>query len=230
MPSAATAIRRAEIALLGAEHVQQAIGLRGIERLEENRRRVPLPSAPVRATLEQLGPRHAEEQDRRVAAQVGDVLHQVEEPLLAPVQVVEHADERPLSRDLLEQLAERPGDLVGRGRRIRLAEEHSEWPADGVVLGDGAELLDDLDHGAVRDPLAVRETAPVQHERVDLAEKLGGEPRLADAGDPEDREELARAVVAARANASCSPCSSRSRPTIGVSSRRGSASPTARRR
>lgn len=38
---------------------------------------------------------------------------QVEERFLSPVDVVEDADERSYLRLLFEQLAERPGDLIG---------------------------------------------------------------------------------------------------------------------
>ena len=57
------------------------------------------------------------------AAPVGDVLDEVEERRLGPVQVVPDDDERPLVRGLLERLAHRPRDLVGRrpARRTRRA-------------------------------------------------------------------------------------------------------------
>ena len=46
--------------------------------------------------LGELGPRHAEQQDRRARGEQRDVLDQVEERLLAPLDVVEHDHERPL--------------------------------------------------------------------------------------------------------------------------------------
>ena len=45
------------------------------------------------------------------------MLDQVEERLLAPLDVVEDDDHRPLRRGLLERLAEGPGDLLRRRRR-----------------------------------------------------------------------------------------------------------------
>ena len=72
-----------------------------------------------RGGARQLRPRHAEQQDRRARGEERDVLDQVEERLLAPLDVVEDDDQRPLRRCVLERLAERPGDLL-RGRR-RLA-------------------------------------------------------------------------------------------------------------
>ena len=66
------------------------------ERLEQDRRRVQLAAAPAGSQLEQLGPGDAEEEDRRVARPVGDVLDQVEEDRLRPLDVVEHEDLWPL--------------------------------------------------------------------------------------------------------------------------------------
>ena len=76
------------------------------------------PATPPGARPE-LGAGEAEQQDRRAGREQGDVLDEVEERLLAPLDVVEQADERRL---LLEQLAERPGDLLGRGCLVRLAQ------------------------------------------------------------------------------------------------------------
>jgi hypothetical protein len=53
------------------------------------------------------------------------VLEQLEEDVLAPLNVVEDDDDRPLGRDRLEQLAERPRDLVRR-RRATVPEERTE--------------------------------------------------------------------------------------------------------
>ena len=90
------------------------------QRLEPERDR------PLRAALGQLRPGEAEEQDRRAGREQGDVLDQVEERLLSPLNVVEDADERFSLRLLLEQLAERPGDLLGRGALLSLPEQGAE--------------------------------------------------------------------------------------------------------
>ena len=58
------------------------------------------------------------------------------------------------------------------------------------------KLLHDLDDRPVGDPLAVRTgSAHGRPWRVEPAEELGGQARLADAGGAEDREERARAVA-----------------------------------
>ena len=58
--------------------------------LEEDRRRVQLAASPVGSQLEELGPRDAEQQDRRVSRPVGEMLDQVEEDRLGPLDVVQH--------------------------------------------------------------------------------------------------------------------------------------------
>ena len=42
------------------------------------------------------------------------MLDQVKERLLAPLNVIEDDDQRPLRRSVLQRLAEGPGDLLGR--------------------------------------------------------------------------------------------------------------------
>ena len=106
-----------------AQLLQEPLGLCGVERLEQHGRGVELAAAPGGPRLEEFRPGHAQQQDRSVASEVGDVLDEVEQSLLGPVQVVEHADERLLVRLFLEQLAEGPGDLLRRRRGVRLAEQ-----------------------------------------------------------------------------------------------------------
>ena len=81
--------------------------LRG-ERLEAHE------TAPARPPVEQLRPRHADEQDRRAGRHERDMLDQVEQCFLGPLDVVEDEHERPLTSGRLDELAERPRELVGR--------------------------------------------------------------------------------------------------------------------
>jgi hypothetical protein len=53
------------------------------------------------------------------------VLEELEEDVVAPLDVVEDGDDGPLGRDRLEQLAERPRDLVRR-RGAALPEQRGE--------------------------------------------------------------------------------------------------------
>ena len=152
---------------------------------------LPPPQAGTR--VEQLRPGHADEQDRRVAAQVGDVLDEVEEGGLAPVDVVEHDHDRLLHGARLQQLAKSPGDLLGRARRRVVAEDRGQGP-DGAAVRD--ELLHDLGHRPVADSLAVGEApAPGDRRALEAAEELSHETRLADTRGAEDGEELAGAVA-----------------------------------
>ena len=132
--------------------------------------------------IEQLGARDAEQEDRRVAREVGDVLDEVDEHRLGPLQVVDDDDLRTLGRARLEQAAE--GELRLRRRRA----DHR--------LGLDADRDQDLDERPVRDALPVGEAAPAQDvgRVADALEEVGDEARLADAGRPEEREEPARAV------------------------------------
>ena len=86
------------------------------ERLEQHVRRVQLAAAPGRPARRAApaAPDRGAGSARR--GSVGDVLDQVEEGRLAPVDVVEDDDERLLGGVRLEQLAKSPGDLL-RGAR-----------------------------------------------------------------------------------------------------------------
>ena len=146
---------------------------------------------PGGAALAELRPRDAEQQDRCARGEERDVLDQVEERLLAPLDVVEDDDQRPLRRSLLQRLAERPGDLLRRRRRLALAEQRADRHRGGLVRGQHVELLQHLDHRPVRDPLAVGEAAAADDRRLDRSQNLRGQPGLADAGIADDRDQLA---------------------------------------
>ena len=138
---------------------------------------------PSPAALEQLGRAMQSRSIGASRAEVGDVLHEVEEPSPRP-----SAGRR--ARRRAAALAPAPRAACGTPRRSR--RPRSAHPTRRGATGaarrrrprGGAELLDDLDHRPVRDPLAVRETAPVHDAGLDLGEELRGEPRLADPGDP----------------------------------------------
>ena len=130
------------------------------ERLEQHVRGVELATGPRGAAVEQVGAGHAHQQDGRVARQVGNVLDQVEECLLAPLEIVEHDDQLSLAGGRLEQLAEGPRELVRCGRRGPLVEQREQCFADRLVELHGRKLPDDLDHRPVRDPFAVGQAAP----------------------------------------------------------------------
>ena len=132
----------------GDERVHELGALLRRQRLEQERRRVQLAAAPARPNVEQLGARDAEQEDRRIAREVGDVLDEVDEDRLGPLQVVDNHDLRALRRPRLEQPPK--GELRLRRR-----------PADDRIRLD-ADRDQDLDERPVGDPLAVGEAATAQ--------------------------------------------------------------------
>ena len=102
-PAGALVERRA------AEQVlDQLFGLELRERLE--RYRLATPGRPL---VEELGPSEAEHQNRRVACPVPEMLDEIEERRLGPVDVLDHERKRPFARTLFERLPYRPEDLLG---------------------------------------------------------------------------------------------------------------------
>ena len=194
-----------------------------------------LAAAPGRAALEQLGPRQAEEQDRRVAREVGDVLDQVEEGRLAPSGCRRRRRRAAAPRRLPRAACGPPRRSRPASRPRPLAEQRRDRLGRAGRLGAGSALgrrrraaFTTSTTRPVGDPLAVGEAAARDDARVDASEELRHEPRLADTRRPEQRERarsarrrtafVERVVRAASARA-------RDRP----SARRGAARARARR-
>ena len=156
------------------ERVEQAVRVQAGQRLEPQRRLRP--RQPLRPSLRQLGPRDAEEQHACGSEADREVLDQVEQRLLGPVDVVEHCDERLLAGEILEQAPRRGEHLVAR------ALEHAL-----VAAG----MPERLANRRERRPLAVRRAARHDDARLALegAEQLARQPRLADAGVADDGHE-----------------------------------------
>ena len=208
--------RLVELSLAEDPLDEQAAGLAG-QRLQVHGRRIGPSVAPARPDVVQLRPRQADEQDARVAGVFDDVLEQVEERLLAPLDVVEDDDDRLLARERLEESPERPerlllrhlavaetdggGDLRCHQLGVRLpaqaAGEARAELGDRVVVRHLRQLTDDLRDGPVGDALAVREAAPLGDERVARhgRDELADEPRLPDSGGPDDRDDVAGAIA-----------------------------------
>ena len=116
---------------VGVEAVEQHAGLIRWERVEEDRRGVQPAPGPLRPGVEELGSREAEQQDRR-PGELGHMLDEVEEGRCRPVQVLEHEDDRPPSRECLEQPARGPGCLLDGACRRRFARRRSDPRRDDV--------------------------------------------------------------------------------------------------
>ena len=180
LPPAARAIRsRSSVRDVVAD--QRVCVLRG-ERLEAQRPR------PAGTPLHQLRPSHAQEQERRARREQRRRLDQIEERLVAPLDVVEDDDQRRL---LLEQLPERPGDLVPARPDLRLAQQRANRRRRDRIRRQHRELLHHLDHRPVGDPLAVGQAAATHDASLDRGERLRHEPRLAHSCVADHRHQLA---------------------------------------
>ena len=148
---------------IGDEPVHQLRAFARRERFQEQRRRVQLAAAPVRPGIQQLGARDAQKEDRSVAREVGQMLDEVDEDGLGPLQVVDHDDLRPIGCTGFEEAPKRELGL-GRGR------------ADDRVRLD-ADRDQRFYERPVGDALAVREAASTQDvSRVSHAfEEVGDE-------------------------------------------------------
>ena len=159
-----------------------------VERRQGERGRVRLSPAPAGAAREQLRSRGAHDEDRHTSCPVDQVVDEVEEPLVRPVEILEDEDERALFGDAFEESP--PG-----GERLRPpvsvqlllaldSDERAEVPLDPLGFGvvnhlthAGSQLafglvgrirledpclgLDDFSESPVRDPFAVRKRAPL---------------------------------------------------------------------
>ena len=165
---------------------------------------VQLAAAPCRPVVEQLRPRQAEQQDRRVAGPVRDVLDQVEERRLGPVDVVEHDDQRPrVARAPRERRTAQNVSSVGAPPRPPRSScgERAHDARRRLAVGERARRSS-LDLARARrsrrgppprftisrdrperDALAVGEAPAAEHRGSPWtpAEELLDEPRLADA-------------------------------------------------
>ena len=148
--------------------------------LSAQRRDVAAGAGEVRPLVEQLRTRKAEQQDRRVERPVDDVLDEIEERRLGPVQVVEHDDERPLARERLEELPHRPE------RRLRLAAALGEADRRGDALDDDVPLVVGREDAADRVERALASEPP-----NDLGERREGAALSVGGGAPDEHASVA---------------------------------------
>ena len=139
-----------------------------------------------------------------------DVLDQVEQRRLRPVDVVQRDDERPRHSERLEEPAERPGGLLGGARLVTRADGAEDQPLCDVPTVDVRQertegrseigyrdVAHDIREGEIRDAVAVRNAASDNDARVLLErpQRLPRETRLADARWPDDGGEAARRLA-----------------------------------
>ena len=138
-------------------------------------------SRPRRPDLGEVAAGKAADEDRRVARPAGEVLDQVEERGLRPLDVVQHEQHRPLAGERLEQPPESPVDLVAARMRLGAADRLEQAAAHGLAVAllgeDGVEVeaADDLDERPVGDSVPVRQAAALEDVSVvaQRADELG---------------------------------------------------------
>src|SRR5207244_1222679 len=81
------------------------------KRLELDRGRTHATSSPARPHVEQFGTRETEDQKRALSHPLREVVDQLEQRLLRPVNVLEDHDQRLDVRQLVRELARGPRDL-----------------------------------------------------------------------------------------------------------------------
>src|SRR5919106_764187 len=167
---------------LDDELVDQQLALLGGQRLELDRGRPDTASAPPRSCVEQLRSRETEYEERR-ADPVGEVLDEIEQRLLGPVDVLEEEDKRLHVAERLHDLPRRPRDLLGASlalERLEHPRREPEHVRDRLLLAARAQLLERLlQRVVVGDPV----------------DELPREAALADSRLAEDREQMCAAVA-----------------------------------
>ena len=157
----------------------------------------------------------AEKQQRDAAHPGAEVLDQLEQRLLAPVDVLEHEDERLRLRKLLGPGPRGPGDLllvvlglhgledagrephqVGHGLVRAAVAELLDRVVERVVVGDPGSDLDHVGEPRVGHALAVGQRAAEEDRgRLEPLDELSRQPALADSRVAEDREQVGAAVA-----------------------------------
>src|SRR5262249_39820439 len=93
--------------LIRGEVLDQLARLVRRQRFEDDRRSVRMCADPTRMLFHQVGTRDAEENQRRLVGQDGDLLDELQEGRLSPLDVVEDAHEWLCAGGRFEQAADR---------------------------------------------------------------------------------------------------------------------------
>ena len=193
------------------------------ERTERDRLRVSFAAAPARPPLEQLGPRSRDDEQRHARGPLDEVIDEVEQVVVGPVEVLENQHrgtqlrerlgEPPPRREIVGPLARftagpderaealgQPAGVVGSESRYGLRELRPEL-VGRIALEYSRLRLHHFGEGRIRERFPVRQRAAVPPVRdrgvaLSLGVQLCDEPALADAGNAHDRHQLRRLVVA----------------------------------
>ena len=190
--------------LVGKQPGDQLLGVCRRQRLEDGDLSRAFGPRPRRAFLEQLRPGRRDDHDRPVG-EAGEVLDQVEQPRLGPVEVVERDHERGVVRHALEQPPERPLDLLARAAATTGADRDRDAVGDllaAIDIGEpqgqaGRDVVahQRAHHRVEREharALSVGQAAADRHDRSlwHGRRELAHEPRLPDAWRPEQCDDL----------------------------------------
>jgi hypothetical protein len=171
------------------EAAEEPRNVRFREWRDRDGRRIRLAASPVRPPLEQLRPRRRNDEERRLGRPVDEVVDEVEQVVVGPVQVLEDEHERTALGERLEEAPprrkglgaaihaafallgeadERPQLILyppcGRGVRDQIGDRFAELGLGDlgrVRLEDGSLGLDHLRECPERDALAVGKRAPL---------------------------------------------------------------------
>ncbi len=126
------------------ELADQARGVFVAQRHRRDRERVLLAAAPAGASREELRARGAHDEERDGRRPVDQVVDEVEQALVGPVEVLEDEHERPLVGETLEEPPPRGESLVpaiaAAEVRAGEADQRSQVGDDPRVVGDRASL------------------------------------------------------------------------------------------
>src|SRR5439155_6625692 len=116
----------------------QPSGLLVGQRRKRDGQGVPLPSAPPGPAIEQLRPRGAEHEERDSVDPVRELVDEVEEIVIGPMEVLEHQHERSRLGKRLEKASPRREALdpaIATELRVRAeTDERAELPLDPSAL------------------------------------------------------------------------------------------------
>ena len=122
--------------------------------LEAQGYRAGLTSSPVRALVQQFGPGKGEDQDRQAAAPFQQMLDEIEQATVCPVEVLEDQCGRAALGNPLEEGPPRSEQLLATARRrVPHAKQHEQPRLDpATLLGVGDELAQHFSDGGARRP------------------------------------------------------------------------------
>ena len=184
MPSLAVITRaRASAVETITELIEQSLALGCGQRLQQHRGGVNLPATPSGAFLEQLRASYTQHQDRGAPREIHDVVDQVHQHRLGPLQVVHMQDHWALGGERLEQPPDLPEQLLGsRGSAGSESVDHRLRDVPGA-----SECLKQRPEG---DAFAVVQTPATEHGcgLLDACKEGRHQPRLPHSGGPQQCE------------------------------------------